>query len=122
MKTLTTLAVIALTFCLIQSAHAISLGGSINGSGWLPQGSSPGLNWTKAEHAQAQLDAIYNANEVLDLHVDLQMLDFPNQVYADHFILDDDMGYYPDDPAHYTYSITSYLIVFESGQFAVIYP
>ena len=122
MKTLTTLAVIALTFCLIQSAHAISLGGGVSGSGWLPQGSSPGLNWTKAEHEQAQLDAIYNAGEVLDLHVALQMWDFPNQVYEDHIILEDDMAYYPEGAAHYTYTVVSYLIEFESGLFTVIYP
>ncbi len=123
MKTLTTFfAVLALSFCLTHSAQGITLGGSLNGSGWLPQGGSPGLAWTKADHAQAQQDAIQNANELLDLHVALQMWDFPNQVYEDHIILEDDMSYFGDDPAHYTYSIYSYLIFFESGQFAVIYP
>ena len=122
MKALKIIGVVALTLCMAHSAYAMTLGGSIHGSGWLPQASRPGITWTKAEHAQAQQDAIDNANELLELHISLQMLDFPTQEYADHMILEDFMGFYPEDPAHYTYSIASYLIVFQNGQFVVIYP
>ena len=123
MRILQTFAVIALTLCLIQSTHALTLGSDVSGVGWRPGGFEPGSPWTENEQELAQQDAIDNANEVLDLHVELELMAFPRQVYADHMILEDHMGFYPDDPKpFYRYSVVSYVIIFESGHFEVIYP
>jgi hypothetical protein len=120
MKSVTSFVVVVLVLCFVQSSQAVTLGGSINGSGWLPGGGRPAFSFTKEEHKQAQQEAILNASELLDLHVAAQLWAYPKQVYAYHLILDDYMTYYPNSPAHYTYSIMSYVIVFESGEFVVV--
>lgn len=123
MRTLQTLAVIALSLCMIQSADAAMVGGGVSGSGWLPGGGLvTGMNWTKAEHQQAMDDAVNEAHFMLDIHAEIEMLGFPKQQFADRIVLDDHMGFHPDAPAHYQHTVLSYLLIFESGHSVVIEP